>query len=115
MKYTYLTNAYLYRVHRQSECTHFNLPHSFRTLRIVSNGTDMYFHQKSLNWLVKYTLKYIINFLFTYLIYKYFFEMRSSMFNAQLRVLFYFSTNRLADLNMNIPVNTREYFRLTDF
>jgi hypothetical protein len=43
------------------------------------------------------------------------FEMRSSVFSAQLTTLWYRSTNRLAGLNLNIPVNTKECFRLTDF
>jgi hypothetical protein len=34
---------------------------------------------------------------------------------AQFTTLFYSSTNLLAGLNLNIPVNTRERFRLTDF
>jgi hypothetical protein len=41
--------------------------------------------------------------------------MRSFMFDAQFRVLRYFSTNWLASLNLNIPFNMRESFRLTDF
>jgi hypothetical protein len=37
------------------------------------------------------------------------------MFGAQLRMLWYSSTNWLAGLNVNIPVNMKEYFRLNDF
>lgn len=43
------------------------------------------------------------------------FAMRSSMFNAPLTLLSYRSTNRLAGLNPNISVNTREEFKLTGF
>jgi hypothetical protein len=41
--------------------------------------------------------------------------MISFTFTAQLKTLRYRPTNLLAGLNLNIPVNTREYFRLTDF
>jgi hypothetical protein len=70
--------------------------------------------QESVNWSVKCALKRIRNALITYWIYKKLFGMRSSMFSAQLTTLWYRSTNRLADLNQNIPVETREWFRLTD-
>jgi hypothetical protein len=43
------------------------------------------------------------------------FEVRSSMFNAQLRKLRFRSTDRLAGLNLNIQVNKRDCFTLTDF
>jgi hypothetical protein len=43
------------------------------------------------------------------------FEMRSYMFNAQITALWYRCTNWEAGLNPSIPVNMREYFRLTDF
>jgi hypothetical protein len=43
------------------------------------------------------------------------FEMRSSMFNTQFTTLWYRSANWLAGLNLNIPANKREGFRLTDF
>jgi hypothetical protein len=43
------------------------------------------------------------------------FEIRSSVFSAQLAALLYRSTNWLAGLNVNIPVNTKESFRLIDF
>jgi hypothetical protein len=41
--------------------------------------------------------------------------MRSSIFNAQLTTLRYRSTDWLAGLNLNIPVNMRECFKLPDF
>jgi hypothetical protein len=41
--------------------------------------------------------------------------MRFSVFSAQLTVLWYRPTNWLAGVSLNIPVNTREYFRLTYF
>jgi hypothetical protein len=41
--------------------------------------------------------------------------MRPSMSNAQLSTLWYRSTNWLADLNLNIPANTRDCFMLIDF
>jgi hypothetical protein len=41
--------------------------------------------------------------------------MSSSVFNSQLDTMLYRSTNLLARLNLNIPVNTSKYFRLTDF
>jgi hypothetical protein len=41
--------------------------------------------------------------------------MRSSTFNAQLTALWCRSTNWLAGLNLNIPVNAKECWRLTDF
>jgi hypothetical protein len=42
------------------------------------------------------------------------FEMRSPVFNAKLTTLWYRCTNWLVGLNLNIPVNARECFRLTD-
>jgi hypothetical protein len=41
--------------------------------------------------------------------------MRYSMFNAQLTRMWYRSANWLEGINLNITVNTREYFRLTYF
>jgi hypothetical protein len=41
--------------------------------------------------------------------------MKSSVFNAQITTLRYCSVSCLAGLNLNIFVNTREYFRLTYF
>jgi hypothetical protein len=41
--------------------------------------------------------------------------MRSHMFKAQLTTLWYRFMDLLADLYPNIPVDTREYLRLTDF
>jgi hypothetical protein len=43
------------------------------------------------------------------------FEIRPSMFSAQLRTLWNRSTNWSSGLNLNISINTREYFRLTNF
>jgi hypothetical protein len=40
--------------------------------------------------------------------------MRASMFSAQLPTLWYHSTNWLGSLNLNITVNTWEWFRLID-
>jgi hypothetical protein len=37
------------------------------------------------------------------------------VFTAQLSALRYLSTYRLTYVNMYIPINTREYFRLIDF
>jgi hypothetical protein len=42
-------------------------------------------------------------------------EVRSFMFSAQLPKLSYRSTKGVADLNLNMRVDTREYFRFTDF
>jgi ABC-type arginine/histidine transport system permease subunit len=44
-----------------------------------------------------------------------FFEMSSSVFKAQLTTLWYPSTNWLAGINLNIPFNAKEYFRLAYF
>jgi hypothetical protein len=60
--------------------------------------------KKSVNWLVKFKLIHIINAFITYLCtyllnLQKLFEMRSSMFS----------------LNLNIPANTKECFKLTDF
>jgi hypothetical protein len=41
--------------------------------------------------------------------------MRCAMFSAQLTTLWDLSTNCFASWNMNIPVNTKEYFVLTEF
>jgi hypothetical protein len=37
------------------------------------------------------------------------------VFNEQLTMLWHHSTNQLAGLNMNIPINMRECFTITDF
>jgi hypothetical protein len=44
-----------------------------------------------------------------------FFEIKFVMFSPLLAKLQYLSTNRLAGLNLNIHVNARESFRLSDF
>lgn len=41
--------------------------------------------------------------------------MSPSMLNSQLAMLWHHFTNHLVGLNVNIPVNMTEYFRLTDF
>jgi hypothetical protein len=43
------------------------------------------------------------------------FKMASSIFSTKLTTLSYLCRNRMADLNMNVTVNTSEYFRLADF
>jgi hypothetical protein len=55
------------------------------------------------------------NFFISHLIYKKLFEMRSSTINAHLTTLWHRPTTWLAGLNVNILVNTKECFRLTDF
>jgi hypothetical protein len=70
--------------------------------------------QKSVNWLVKRTLKYVGNVSY-YLLNLQKLLIRSSILSAQLTMLWYRCTNWLAGLYLNIPVNTRECFRLTDF
>jgi hypothetical protein len=42
-------------------------------------------------------------------------EMRYSMFSAQLTTPGYRSTNWLTGLNLNIAVNTSQFYRLTEF
>jgi hypothetical protein len=71
--------------------------------------------QKSFNWLVKGTLKYVRNFFITYRVFKNFskWDLPCWVHNSQrcetvLQIW-------LAGLNLNIPVTTREYFRLTYF
>jgi hypothetical protein len=44
-----------------------------------------------------------------------FYNIRASMFNAKLTTLWHRSINWLVRWNPNVPVNMREYFRLTDF
>jgi hypothetical protein len=44
-----------------------------------------------------------------------FFELRSFMLNAQPKELWYLSINSLSGLNLNIPVNMRDLFGLSDF
>jgi hypothetical protein len=41
--------------------------------------------------------------------------MTSSMLNAQISTLWYRSAYGLVNLNLNIPVNTGEYVKLTEF
>jgi hypothetical protein len=71
--------------------------------------------QNSVNCLVKSTLKCVRNAFNTCWLYKSRSKWDPSMFNAQLTMLWYRSTNWLAGLYANIPVNTGEYFRLNDF
>jgi hypothetical protein len=71
--------------------------------------------QTPVNWLIKCTLKYFRNILYDLLNLKKLFEMRSSVFVAQLKTLCYRPRNLLAGLYLNMPVSTREYFGLTDF
>jgi hypothetical protein len=66
--------------------------------------------QKSVNQLVNYTLNYDRNIYYLFNFDK-LFEMRPSMFNAQLTDLRYRSTNLLAGLNVNILRSTRERIR----
>jgi hypothetical protein len=71
--------------------------------------------QKSVNWLVKCTLKYVRSVLISITVFIKFYEIGPSMFNAQLTALWYRSTYWLAGLNLNVPVNSTVCFGLTDF
>jgi hypothetical protein len=71
--------------------------------------------QNSVNWLVKYPLKYVRNFFITYWIKKKTLEMRSPMCTTKLTRVWHRYSNWLADLTLSIPVNTRECVRLIDF
>jgi hypothetical protein len=69
--------------------------------------------QKSVNLSENCTLKYVRHFFITHWIYKNS-SKKISMFSAQLTNLWHRSTNWLAGLNLNIPVNTWKCFRLLD-
>jgi hypothetical protein len=71
--------------------------------------------QKLVNWMPNCTIKYVRNFFIASWLHTNFFEMRSSVFSAQLTKLRYHFTNWLAGLNLNITVNMRGRFKLTDF
>jgi hypothetical protein len=69
--------------------------------------------QKSVKRFINYTkIRYQCHYLLNL---QKLFEIGSSNLNSQLTTLWYRSTNRLAGLNLNILVNTRECFKLTDF
>jgi hypothetical protein len=71
--------------------------------------------QKTVNCLVKCTLKYVRNFLYYWTNLQKLFQMRCFMVKAQLTTLWYRSTNWLVALNLNVPVNVTECFTLADF
>jgi hypothetical protein len=72
--------------------------------------------QESVNWLVKYMLKYVRYFFITYWICKNCPKWDSIYSqHTMLTMPWYYSTNWVSCLCLNIPVNTRECFRLTEF
>jgi hypothetical protein len=88
--------------------------HPFYAWNILFNITIYRPAQKSVNWLVNSTLNRI-KVLYYIMNLQKFLEMRFSMFSAELIKVRYNSTNWLANLKLNILVQTRECCMLTDF
>jgi hypothetical protein len=64
---------------------------------------------------VKCTLKCVRSFFITYWIYRNVYILRSFMSDTRLAVLWFCSVDWLAGSSLNLPINTGECFRLTDF